>query len=79
MESHDLADMRPTIGLGDAVCEYTIIQKHAICTGDEALIWSHTYMDFSLAFGSSFEVLFPLSLVFSSALPRVVSSYLVAP
>ena len=57
MEFYDAANIRPNIGLGNAICGYAIIWKHAICAGDEALIWSNTYMGFSPAFNSSFEFL----------------------
>ena len=38
-----IADIRPDIGLGNAIwgsaiCGYAIIQKHAICAGDKVLI-----------------------------------------
>ena len=40
-----IADVRPDIGLGKAICGraicgYAIIQKHAKCGGDEVLIES---------------------------------------
>ena len=71
MEFHDLADIRPDIGLGNAICGYAIIGKHAICAGDEVLIWSNTYMGFSPADGSSFEFFSLRAIAFFPALPRL--------
>ena len=51
---HDLAVIRPNIGLGNTICGYT---KHAICVGDAVLIWSKTYVSFSPVFDSPFKYL----------------------
>ena len=65
-----IAHIRPDIGMGNAICGYAIMQKHAICAGDEVLIWSNSYIAFSPADGYSFEFFSLRVIAFFPALPR---------
>ena len=52
-------------------CYLWEFQEHAICAGDGLLIWSHIYMAFSPADGSSFEFFSFRAIAFFPALPRL--------